>query len=130
MTYRKGPKNVNQKAAKTVATIDDLVKIHGVVIAFEFAPDGTLTKYKANVEAPLELAAMAAQFCASITMNFNTLASAFTKLNTMPWMPQKGWTYSGGEFTAISGGGGYMGVFVDTDKADFNRLFDILLVNP
>jgi roadblock/LC7 domain-containing protein len=35
-----------------MATIDDLVKIHGVVIAFEFAPDGTLAKYKANVEVP------------------------------------------------------------------------------
>lgn len=113
-----------------MATIDDLVRIHGVVIAFEFAPDGTLTRYKANVEAPLELVAMAAQFCASITMNFNTLAGAFTKLNAMPWVPQQGWTYSGGEFTAILGGGGYIGVFADTAKADSNRLFDMLLVNP
>jgi len=112
-----------------MASIDDLVKIQGVVIAFEFSPDGTLTKYKANVEAPLELAAMAAQFCASITMNFNTLAGAFTKLNDMPWVPQKGWTYSGGEYTATIGGGGYTGVFAETAKADFNQLFNILVGN-
>jgi roadblock/LC7 domain-containing protein len=113
-----------------MATIDDLVKIRNVVIAFEFAPDGTLAKYEANVEAPPELAAMAAQFCASITMNFNTLASAFTKLNAMPWVPQQGWTYSGGEYTAVMGDGGYKGVFAETAKADFNQLFNILVGNP
>ncbi|NIO15654.1 MAG: DUF2173 family protein [Deltaproteobacteria bacterium] len=113
-----------------MATIDDLVKVSGVVIAFAFAPDGTLAQYKANVEAPPELAAMAAQFCASITMNFNTLAGAFTKLNAMPWMPQQGWAYSGGQYTCVVGDGGYRGVFAETAKADFNRLFSTLIGNP
>ncbi len=110
-----------------MATIDDLVKIRGVVIAFEFAPDGTLAQYEANVEAPPELAAMAAQFCASITMNFNTLAGAFTKLNAMPWVPQQGWTYSGGEYTCVIGDGGNRGVFAETEEADFNQIFGTLL---
>jgi len=35
------------------------------------------------------MAAMAARFCASVTMNFNTLAGAFTKLSSMPWVLQQ-----------------------------------------
>jgi len=66
---------------------------------------------------------MAAQFCASVTMNFSTLAGAFTRLSGMNRVPQQGWAYSGGEDTVAIGGGGYRGVFIRTEKADFNRLF-------
>jgi len=36
-------------------------------------------------------------------------------------VPQWGWTW--GDFTVALGDGGAKGVFVETNKADFNRLF-------
>ncbi len=99
----------------------------GVVLAFEFAPDGRLLTYEAAAATSPGTAEMAAQFCASVTMSFNTLAGAFTKLSSMPWVPQQGWAYSGGEYTVAIGGNGYRGVFIRTEKADFNRLFEMLV---
>ena len=113
-----------------IATLDQLVKIDGVVLAFEFASDGKLVNYKANVEMSSEMATMAAQFCASVTMNFNTLAGAFTRLSSMPWVPQQGWAYAGGEYTVAIGGDGYRGVFIESAKANFNQLFQMLVGRP
>jgi roadblock/LC7 domain-containing protein len=72
-----------------------------------------------------EMAEMTAQFCATVTMNFNTLAGAFTQLSQMSWVPQQGWAYSGGEWTVAIGGN--RGVFIETAKADFNQLFQVLV---
>lgn len=110
-----------------MATLDDLARIDGVVLAFEFSPDGKLTNHKGGEGTSSEMAAMAAQFCASVTMNFNVLAGAFTRLSGMSWVPQQGWVYSGGEHTVAVGGSGYKGVFIKTAKADFNKLFEALV---
>jgi roadblock/LC7 domain-containing protein len=72
-----------------------------------------------------ELAAQSAQFCATVTMLFHTLGGAFTHLSGMPWSPQKGWAYSGGQYTVAVGGN--VGVFIETAKADFNELFSVLI---
>lgn len=72
-----------------------------------------------------ELAAMSAQFCASVTLLFDTLGGAFTQLSHMKWSPQQGWAYSGGDDTVCVGG--TRGVFVETAKADFNKLFEALV---
>jgi len=110
------------------ATLDDLLKLNGVVAAGEFTPDGKLVDYKAKMDMSPELAAMTAQFCATVTMMFNTLAGAFTQLSQMKWVPQQGWAYSGGEFTVAIGGN--KGVFAETAKADFNQLFQAFVGNP
>ena len=73
-----------------MTTLSDLAQLDGVVLAFEFATDGKPVRHAANIETSPEMAAMAAQFCASVTMNFNMLAGAFTKLSGMPWVPQQG----------------------------------------
>ncbi|MGH2590111.1 MAG: DUF2173 family protein [Actinomycetota bacterium] len=39
----------------------------------------------------------------------------------------QGWAYSGGDYTVAIGEGGTKGVFVETAKADFNRLFQTLV---
>jgi roadblock/LC7 domain-containing protein len=110
-----------------MSSLDDLLKIDGVAIAFEFTADGKCSSYKANMNVSDEMAAMIAQFCATVTMNFNTLAGAFTKMSGQNWAPQQGWAYASGEWTACIGGGGYRGVFVQTAKADFNKLFTSLV---
>jgi hypothetical protein len=73
--------SAGERGAQT--TIDELLKIDGVVPAGEF------------------------------------------KLSKMNWVPQQGWAYSGGEWTVAIGGN--RGVFVETAKADFNRLFQALV---
>lgn len=60
-----------------MATLEDLLLIEGVVAAGEFTADGHLVDYKATMDMSPEMAAMAAQFCATVTMTFNTLAGAF-----------------------------------------------------
>jgi len=102
-------------------TLDELLKIPGVAAAGEFAPDGKLVNYLASMDMSPDMAAMTAQFVATVTMLFNTLASAFTQLSKMKWVPQQGWAYSGGDWTVAVMGN--WGVFVETSKADFNLLF-------
>jgi len=108
-----------------MASLDDLLDIEGVVAAGEFAPDGELVDYKARMDMSPEMAQMTAQFCATVTMMFNTLAGSFTRLSGMNWVPQQGWAYSGGDWTAAIGGN--RGVFIETAKADFNQLFEALV---
>ena len=108
-----------------MAKLDDLLKIDGVVAVGQFEPDGKLVAYKANTSMPSDIAAMSAQFCASVSMMFKTLGGAFSQLTPMQWAPQQGWAYSGGDMTvAVSGG---VGVFIKTEKADFNKLFAALV---
>jgi roadblock/LC7 domain-containing protein len=67
-------------------TLDELVKLEGVTMAFEFTPDGKCTAYQ-NVTP--EMAAMAARYCATVTMQFNTLARAFSALSEQEWVTQR-----------------------------------------
>ncbi len=60
-----------------------------------------MVAYKSNMNMPLEMAAMSAQFCATVSMMFSTLASAFPHLTPTKWVPQQGWAYSGGEMTVV-----------------------------
>ena len=98
---------------------------NGVIAAGEFTADGKLVDYKANVDMSREMAEMSAQFCATVTMMFNTLAGSFSQLSQMNWVPQQGWAYSGGDMTVAIGGN--KGVFIETAKADFNQLFQVLV---
>lgn len=93
------------------ATLDELLKIDGVAAAGKFTADGKLVDYKANMDMSPEMAAMSAQFCATVTMLFNTLAGAFAQLSQMSWVPQQGWAYSGGDWTVAIGGN--RGVFIE-----------------
>jgi roadblock/LC7 domain-containing protein len=108
-----------------MASLDDLLNIEGVAAAGEFTADGQLVDYKAKMDMSEEMAQMTAQFCATVTMMFNTLAGSFTQLSGMDWVPQQGWAYSGGEWTVAVGSN--RGVFVETAKADFNQLFEALV---
>lgn len=108
-----------------MATLDELLKINGVVAAGEFTADGKMVEYKAKIDMSPEMAAMTAQFCATVTMMFNTLAGSFAQSSKMKWVPQQGWMYAGGDWTVAIGGN--KGVFVETAKADFNQLFQTLV---
>ncbi len=108
-----------------MATLEELLDIEGVVAAGEFNRDGSLADFEARMDMSEEMAQMTAQFCATVTMMFDTLAGSFTQLSGMNWVPQQGWAYSGGEWTVAIGG--TRGVFIETAKVDFNRLFQVLV---
>ncbi len=108
-----------------MATLDELLDIEGVVAAGEYTPDGSLVDYKATMDMSQEMAEMTAQFTATVTMMFNTLASSYTQMSGMQWVPQQGWAYSGGDWTVAVGVN--RGVFIETEKADFNQLFEVLV---
>ena len=57
----------------------------------EFSLDGSLLTYEAKIDMSEELAQKTAQYCAAISLMFNTLASSFTDLSGMNWVPQHGW---------------------------------------
>jgi roadblock/LC7 domain-containing protein len=108
-----------------VSTLEELLTLDGVVAAGEFRPDGSVVEFQSRMDMSSGFATMAAQFCATVTMLFNTLAPAFQGLSGMDWTPQQGWAYRGGDYTIAIGG--YRGVFVETDKADLNALFGALV---
>jgi roadblock/LC7 domain-containing protein len=110
-----------------LATLDEFLAIDGVAAAGEFGRAGSLGDFKSNVDMPQELAAQTAQFCASVSMLFDTLAGSYSQMSGMPWTPQQGWAYSGGDWTVGVGEGGRKGVFIETAKADFNKVFQMLV---
>ena len=109
-----------------MATRQELLDLEGVVAAGEFDFDGRMLDYEAKIDMSEEMAQMTAQFCAAVSVMLNTLASSFADRSGMNWVPQHVWAYSGGEWTACIGDGGRRGVLVETSKADFNRLFEVL----
>jgi len=108
-----------------MAGLDELVRIEGAAAAGEFTADGKLVDYRAKGDVSREQAEVSAQFCATVTMLFNTLAGALTPLSGMNWAPQQGWMYAGGDWTVAIGGN--KGVFVETAKAGFNELYKELV---
>ena len=107
-------------------SLDELLKLKGVVASGEFSVDGKLINLRSNNnQLSDEVANLTAQFAAAVSQLFGALASAHSKISGFNWLPEHGWTYSGGELTIAVGGN--RGVFVKTAEADFNQLFEVLI---
>ena len=107
-----------------MVSLNDLIKIDGVAAAGRITPDGKCADYKTNLDMSKDLADKSAQYIATVTMLFNTLASAFSMESGMNWTPQQGWTYSGGDWTVVFWGD--IAVFCQTEKTDMHELFNAL----
>jgi roadblock/LC7 domain-containing protein len=103
--------------------LNTLLEIDGVTVAFEFIADGKCVDYRGK-GVTAEMAAMITRYCGLVTMSFSILAGAFTTLSEQNWIPEKLWTYTGGDYTVVVGG--YRGVFIETAKADLNELRNAL----
>ena len=103
-------------------TLDQLMKINGVVAAGEFTDDGKLKDVRGQITP--DIAQATAQFCGTVNMIFKILSGAFQQISGMQWTPAQGWAFSGGNYSVCIGGN--KGVFVETTKADFNELFKAL----
>jgi len=110
-----------------MASLEELLRIDGVVAAAEWAKDGSLIDHKVSMDISPGLMAGAAQFCVTVTTTFDRLSEAFSQMSGMSWTPQYGWAFSGGDWAIAVGDGGHKGVFVETAKADFNNLFAYLV---
>jgi roadblock/LC7 domain-containing protein len=105
-------------------SLDELLKFDGVMAAGIFSPEGKLVDYKSKTGMPKEMAQMTAKFCGAVNMMFDALASAYSDLYKMNWVPQHNWMYSGGDWTVIISG--TRGVFVESSKADLEKLLKAL----
>lgn len=107
-------------------SLDTLLQMDGATVAFEFATDGRCLDYRGEHATP-EMAALIARYCALVTMTFSILAGAFATLSEQNWIPEKLWTYTGGDYTVVVGG--YRGVFIETGKTDLKELRAVLSSN-
>ncbi len=88
-----------------MSELDDLVASPGVIMAGRFGQDGRVTEHKTAglyIENPA-LTGIAQWFCAAVTAIFNSMAYAVDSLNQSgfnqtSWLPQRSWTYSGGDY--------------------------------
>jgi roadblock/LC7 domain-containing protein len=101
-------------------SLDELLNFEGVMAAGIFNPEGKLVDYKSKTGMPKEMAQTTAKFCGAVNMMFDALASAYTQLYKMNWVPQHNWMYSGGDWTVMVSGN--RGVFVESSKADLEKL--------
>lgn len=101
--------------------LDDLLDIEGVVAVGEFTADGGAGIYKSKMDMPTDMDRETSQFAALVSMLYKTLASAYSELYKMDWLPQRFWTYSGGDWTVAVGENTW--VFIETAKVDFNKLY-------
>jgi len=63
---------------ETLDTLQELLEFEGVVAAVEFRLDGSLVDYEAKMDMSEEMAQMTAQYCAAVSLLFNTLASPYS----------------------------------------------------
>ena len=73
-----------------VAALQELLDLEGLVVAGEFDFEGRMLDYEAEMHMPEEMAQMAAQFCAAVSVMLNTMAASFADRNGMDWVPQHG----------------------------------------
>lgn len=106
-----------------MATLDELMRINGVVAAGQFSDDGKLVDVRGQLKP--EIAQAAAQFCGTVNMLFKMMSGSFQQMSGMQFTPVHGWACAGGDYSVCVGGD--KGLFVETAKADYNALFKAMI---
>jgi roadblock/LC7 domain-containing protein len=102
--------------------LDRLMSLPGAVAVGEFTPDGKLVRYKGQLSP--QAAEMAAMMCGTTSSLFAKQSGEFSEKTGMKWTPFKGFAVTAGEFSVCAAGN--TGLFVETAKADFNKIFQAL----
>jgi roadblock/LC7 domain-containing protein len=105
--------------------LETFMNLPGAVAVGEFTPDGKLVRFKGQMSK--EAAEMAAMMCGAVSEQFTKQANDFSAKTGMKWNPFKGFAVSAGEYTVCAAGN--TGIFVETAKADFNKIFQALAEN-
>ena len=111
--------------------LDDLMKLNGAIASGVFAEDGTLVAYKSGTGKDygeiLSMMGEANSLMKKIEAKIKTKSFAkrkakdFVKHNDKDWSYHKGWAVSAGDYSICMMGNA--GIFVETDKADFRKIF-------
>ncbi len=107
----------------TLSKLKELMSLPGAIAAGEFTDDGRLTAYYGDIDE--KSAEIAAMMCAANKLMGNMQAkgwSAYT--NQGGFYPVVGFAVAGGKYAACIMGN--VGVFVELDKADFDKTFEAL----
>ena len=105
-----------------MSEFDELISLDGIVMAGRFDPDWRIAEYKSAwlfVANPQALQ-IAQSFCAAVSILFSSMAFAVDSVSfeasfdSSSWLPLKGWTFSGGDYTIAVDGNRF--VFAETAK--------------
>ncbi len=88
------------------SVFDQLISRDGILLAGRFGPDWRIAEHKSKglyFENP-QAVEMAQRFCAAVTVLFSSMAFAMDEVNRTgfdqtSWLPQKSWTFSGGDYS-------------------------------
>jgi roadblock/LC7 domain-containing protein len=110
-----------------MSEFDELVSLHGVLMAGRFGPDWRVAETRSQglfIEYPAALEVMGS-FCAAIQSMFNVLAVAMGGFSPSAWTPIHGWGASGGSYSIAVHGDRF--VVAETDKVgSFDELRQLL----
>jgi len=107
----------------TLSKLKELMSIPGAVAAGEFSDDGRLIAYYGNVDE--KFAEIAAMMCAANKLMGNMQAKGWSAYTGQGgFYPVYGFAVAGGKYAACIMGN--VGVFVELDKADFDKTFEVL----
>ncbi|MGH7820522.1 MAG: DUF2173 family protein [Candidatus Binatia bacterium] len=99
--------------------LEDRLAKPGTLATGRFSADGKLLEYRANMDVSQELAAMASQFAATVSMLLGTFSASYSVLSGIPLVPLHGWIYSGGEMTSVIEAD--LWSIIRTDASSFKR---------
>jgi roadblock/LC7 domain-containing protein len=102
--------------------LDKIMTLPGAVAVGEFTQEGKLVRYKGQLTK--EAAEMAAMMCGLTSAMFSKQTAEFSEKTGMNWTPFKGFAVTAGEYSVCAAGN--IGAFVETKKADFNKIFEAL----
>jgi roadblock/LC7 domain-containing protein len=102
-----------------------LTDCDGVVLAVEWAPDGTLLDFQTRADISRDLAASAAQYGAAVSVMAPGLAEGYASATGFAWAPFRAVVVCGGDWAAVVGSDN-RGVWVNAAEADFNQLIATL----
>ncbi len=107
----------------TLSKLKELMSIPGAVAAGEFSDDGKLIAYYGNID--LKSAEVAAMMCAANKLMGSMQAKSWSAYTGQEgFYPVYGFAVAGGKYAACIMGN--VGVFVELDKADFDKTFEVL----
>lgn len=106
-----------------LSKLQELMSIPGAFAAGEFSDEGRLLAYYGNItEKAAEIAAM---MCAANKLMGNMQAKGWSVYTGQDgFYPVQGFAVAGGKYAACIMGN--VGVFVDMNKADFDKTFETL----
>lgn len=108
----------------TLSKLKELMSLPGAVAAGEFSEDGRLLAYYGNIDE--KSAEIAAMMSAANKLMGNMQAKGWSAYTGQGgFYPVLGFAVAGGKYAACMMGN--VGVFVELDKADFDKIFKTLL---